>query len=95
MTAPWTATWRQGQEYLTVIAADGRTWPYDVTPDQDKPLHTFLPPTPWCAYPGTRWVEEDTGTVPAVWEPCCNARIRVRASSAITGSAPSPPTNGR
>ena len=67
MTAPWTASWRQGQDYLTVDSADGRTWIYDVTPDGDKPLHTFLPPTPWCAYPGTRWVEEDTGTVPAVW----------------------------
>lgn len=68
MTAPWTALWRQGSSYITVTSPDGRRWNYDVTPDGDQPLGTFLPPTPWSAYPGAKWEEQDTGTVPAVWE---------------------------
>ena len=70
MTAPWTAHWRQGASYITVTSANGRRWAYDVdvAPDGDRPLHTFLPPTPWCAYPGATWEQQDTGKVPAVWE---------------------------
>jgi hypothetical protein len=67
MTPPGTASWRQGTSYITVTSPDGRRWAYDVTPDGDQPLQTFLPPTPWSAYPGAKW-EEDDSKVPSVWQ---------------------------
>lgn len=68
MTARWTALWRQGTSYVTVTSPDGRRWAYDVQPEGDRPLRTFLPPTPWSAYPGAKWEEQDGCTVPAVWQ---------------------------
>ena len=68
MSAAAVARWRQGQDYLTVTSPEGGRWMYDVTPDGDRPLSAFLHGTPWCAFPGPGWEQQDTGAGPAVWE---------------------------
>lgn len=64
---PAVATWRAGQWKVTVTAAGGRQWLYDVIGSGDRPSPGWFAGTPWAMYPGAGWREADGTAEPPEW----------------------------